>query len=174
MSRVGKQPIILPQEVKISGGVVQGPKGTVKVNIPRGVEVVNKDGILTIAGGTNNIQGLTRTLIANAIKGVTVDWSKTLELSGTGYRANVANGQLQLAMGFSHPVAITAPDGIEFVVKENKITVWGPDKALVGLMAARIRGVRPADPYKAKGFIYEGEKIIRKAGKAAKTGGTTK
>ena len=106
--------------------------------------------------------------------GVTAGWTKTLELSGTGFRSSVAGTNLNLALGFSHPVVIKAPDGITFEINENKIIVKGIDKTLVGEMAAQIRKLKPADPYKAKGFKYEGETVRRKPGKAAKAVGGAK
>lgn len=174
MSRIGKLPVIIPEGVKVELGegklIVSGDRGTLEVNIPKQVKVEIGEGRVRVFSEMSNLHGLVRTLIYNAVKGVAEGWSKSLELSGTGFRAMVSENQLQLNVGFSHQVKITAPEGIEFNVKENKITVSGRDKSLVGEMAARIRKVRPADPYKAKGFKYEGEVIIRKAGKAAKVG----
>ena len=121
--------------------------------------------------GETNLVGLRWAYLSNMVRGVTEGWGKVLELSGTGFRATTSGTQLDLALGFSHPIKVTAPAGITFEVKENKITIKGPDKELVGEIAARIRALRPADPYKAKGFKYENEVIVRKAGKAAKAGG---
>ncbi len=180
MARIGKQPIIIPTGVTIThtGGtvVVTGPKGglewelhpEIKITIETQTASVSTDSHTRLA---RQIHGTTRNIIANMIKGVDEGWSKTLEISGTGYRAAVVGKDLVLNLGFSHPVNIQAPQGISFEVKENKIIVSGADKSLVGQMAANIRETRPADPYKAKGIKYLGEKIRRKAGKAAKTAG---
>ena len=175
MSRIGKLPIQIPANVKIevreNTVVVSGTKGIVEVKVPIQVQI---DGdLVRVAATPGNLAGMSRTLIANAVAGVTQGWSKALELSGTGYRAQTSGRQLNLALGFSHPVVIDAPEGIAFEVKENKIVILGIDRGMVGEMAARLRGLRPADPYKAKGFKYEGEIIIKKAGKAAKAGATT-
>lgn len=177
MSRIGRQPIPVPETVTVdlaAGWITtKGPKGELKLQLPTGVTVKSQDNTLRVSipdAKLGHLQGLTRTLIANLITGVTTGWHKTLELSGTGYRAASSGDELNLALGFSHPVVIKAPLGISFETKENKIIVSGADKVLVGEVAARIRRLRPADPYKAKGFKYEGEIIRRKAGKAAKTG----
>lgn len=176
MSRIGKSPIILPKDANVSvEGMmvhVSGPKGKLDVVIPEKVSVEMSEGKILIKSEQGNLQGLVKTNIANAVKGVTEGWSKSLELSGTGYRAAVVGTGLQFSLGFSHQINLPAPAGIAFEAKDNKITVRGSDKALVGLLSAKIRGFRPADPYKAKGLKYEGEVIIKKAGKAAKAGGT--
>lgn len=175
MSRIGKVPIKIPESVSINisghGVDVAGPKGKLCVNIPDGVEVKLADSLVKIESKQSEMQGMVKMMIANAVTGVTEGWKKTLELSGTGFRAAVAGNNLQMALGFSHPVNVVAPEGVAFEVKENKITVSGCDKGTVGQTAAIIRGWKPADPYKAKGLKYEGEVIIRKAGKAAKAGG---
>ena len=177
MSRIGKLPVILPEgvSVKTDPGYIEvnGPKGSLK-------SPLHKDIRLEIIGNTvkvfiqdelkSNIHGLTRSLIANMVRGVAEEWKKTLELAGTGFRSSTDGGELQLALGFSHPVIVKAPEGIKFEVKENKITVLGANKTLVGEVAAKIRRLKPADPYKLKGFKYENEVIIKKAGKAAKAG----
>jgi large subunit ribosomal protein L6 len=108
--------------------------------------------------------------MSNMVYGVSTGWNKVLELTGTGYRATVEGSNLNLALGFSHPVIVQSPKGITFEVKDGNITIRGADKMAVGEIAAKIRGLRPADPYKGKGFKYQGEVIIHKAGKAAKTG----
>jgi large subunit ribosomal protein L6 len=176
MSRIGKLPIKLAENVtvKVTGGLVEvtGPKGNLSLNLHPAAEVVVKDNQVVVSvknEESKNIHGLTRSLIANMVHGVVEEWVKILELSGTGFRASATGDELQLALGFSHPVKVSAPSGIKFDVKENKISVTGIDKALVGEIAAKIRGLKPADPYKAKGFKYENEVIRRKAGKAAKT-----
>ena len=177
MSRIAHMPIIVPENVniKIDGAkvTITGPKGSLNMDLAEGVTFEIKDKVMTVAGNAeqiDNLLGMSRTMVANMVKGVVEGWSRNLELSGTGYRASVVGTDLQMALGFSHPVVIKAPEGIVFNVKENKITVSGADKGRVGELAAKIRGLRPADPYKAKGFKYEGEVIIRKAGKAAKAG----
>lgn len=163
--------------MSVSGGSleVKGPKGTLYFKYPEQVEVVSENGVVKVTEkeGFGSLAGLTRSLIANMAKGVTEGWSKVLELNGTGYRATTDGKELNLALGFSHPVKIEKQDGIAFEVKENKITIRGADKELVGRTAANIRKLKPADPYKHKGFKYEGEVLIKKAGKAAKAGGTT-
>ncbi len=178
MSRIGKLPITLPAGVTVSvdGAKVTtvGPKGTLELVMPAGVTVTMADNQILVSSDQSNLHGLVRSLLANNVHGVSEGWSKSLELSGTGYRAATTGKELNLALGFSHPVILPAPAGITFQVVENKITVSGPDKTLVGEIAAKIRSKRPADPYKAKGLKYEGEVIRRKAGKAAKAGGAAK
>jgi large subunit ribosomal protein L6 len=175
MSRIGKLLIKLPVGVtaKIDGDTVfvAGPKGTLSIKLHEKAKVKIDDqtiGVFVDDENFSNIHGLTRSLLFNMVKGVTDGWFKTLELNGTGYRASTTGSDLSLALGFSHPVDIKAPSGINFEVKENKITIKGADKAMVGEMAAKIRGLKPADPYKLKGFKYEGEIIIKKVGKAVK------
>lgn len=177
MSRIGKLPIKIPEGVNVtidqSTANVSGPLGKLQLDVNNAVEVVVLDGEVRVVlkdSESSNIHGLTRSLLANMIKGVSQGWDKTLELSGTGFRATTTGTELQLALGFSHPVKVTAPEGVKFEVKENKITVSGRDKIIVGEVAAKIRGLKPADPYKLKGLKYEGEVIIKKAGKAAKAG----
>ncbi len=176
MSRIGRQPITIPTgvTVTVSGAtvVVKGPKGELTLTIPTGVEVGVEGQEVKVMSQMSNLHGLIRSLIANNVKGVSDGWIKALELSGTGYRANTNGSELNLSLGLSHPVNIKAPQGITFTVEENKITVLGFDKVRVGEVAAHIRGWRPADVYKAKGFKYVGEVIRRKAGKAAKAGAT--
>lgn len=177
MSRIGKLPISIPTgvNVKIVGQELEvtGPKGGLKMNLhtKAKVEIENSEVQVTVVDeNSKNIHGLTRSLVANMIQGVSEGWRKVLELNGTGYRASTNGSELQLALGFSHPVQVKAPEGIAFEVKENKISVLGIDKGLVGEVAAKIRSLKPADPYKLKGFKYENEIIIKKAGKAAKVG----
>ncbi len=175
MSRIGRQIIKLPTGVTVgvANGVVEikGPKGVLSWALNEKAEVVINEQELRVKmteENADNIHGMTRSIIANMVKGVTDGWSKVLELNGTGYRASTGGPDLALALGFSHPVNIKAPEGISFEVKENKITVKGTDKRLVGETAAKIRALKPADPYKLKGFKYEDEIIIKKAGKAVK------
>lgn len=168
--------IVSGTTAKVAGGkiVVTGPKGELTLNIPAAVEVKIENNQILVASTLSNMHGLIRSLVNNMVTGVTTGWSKTLELSGTGFRSSVAGSDLNLALGFSHPVVIKAPVGISFEAKDNKIVVSGVDKALVGEIAAQIRKLRPADPYKAKGFKYEGEVVRRKPGKAAKAVGGAK
>ncbi|MEK7091156.1 MAG: 50S ribosomal protein L6 [Patescibacteria group bacterium] len=176
MSRIGKLPIPIPGTVTVaingSKVGVTGPKGSLEWIMPGGVEAKNEEGKIVVTAKQSNLHGLSRSLIANMVKGVSEGWSKTLELSGTGYRASTNGVELNLSLGFSHPVVVKAPEGMSFEVVENKIKVLGIDKVKVGEVASKIRSWRPADPYKAKGLKYEGEVIRRKAGKAAKAGAT--
>lgn len=150
---------------------VSGPKGKMEIRIPAGASVNLKDDKVIVTAEESRVLGVSRSIMANAVKGVTDGWARVLELTGTGFRANVSGKTLQLALGFSHPVAMDAPEGIAFEVKDNKISVSGVDRAVVGQVAANIRRLKPADPYKAKGFKYDDEIIIKKPGKAAKAGG---
>ena len=182
MSKLAKIPIELKENITVSfegsNLKVNGPKGVLYFNIPPSVEVKVESGRLEVGikdkseEKIKELLGLTRATIANMVIGVSVGFSKKLELSGVGYRAKVSGNDLVLSVGFSHPVNITAPNGIAFAVSENFITVSGIDKSLVGNTAATIRSIRPPEPYKGKGIKYVGEKIRRKAGKAAKTLGT--
>lgn len=180
MSRIGKLPIEIKQTVTVSveGNVVtmSSPKGTLSFTIPAGIGVVLEDGKLVVKPTTENPQlsalwGTTRARLANMHKGLDSGFEKKLELSGVGYRAQTSGSNLTLSVGFSHPVKIDAPKGIQFTVADNIITVAGADKADVGDVAARIRAIRPPEPYKGKGIKYQGERIRRKAGKAAKAVG---
>lgn len=177
MSKIGKKPITIQDTVTVTVTgdriVISGPKGELSLNIPSSVEVKFENNQIIVTSKESNMWGLIRSLLNNMVLGVTTGWTKTLELSGTGYRANTTGTELNLSLGFSHPVVIKAPAGIKFEVLENKIKVLGTDKGMVGQVASQIRDLRPADPYKAKGFKYEGEVIIKKAGKAAKAGATT-
>ena len=179
MSKIGKQPVTIPPGVQVSlerGGVlVKGPKGELWRAVPEKIKVKIEVGKAVVEAANSERQvralhGLIRSLLANMVQGVTVGFQKTLELQGVGFRASLADNRLVLSVGYSHQVEITPPDGINFVVKENKIDVSGIDKALVGEIAAKIRLVRPVEPYKGKGVRYEGEVVRRKAGKAGKVG----
>lgn len=182
MSKLAKIPIELKENVTVSQeGLsikVSGPKGILYFNLPPSVDIRVQNGSLEVKVKDKNeekikeLLGLTRAIIANMVNGVQIGFSKKLELSGVGYRAKVSGNDLVLSVGYSHPVNITAPSGIAFAVSENFITVSGIDKSLVGNTAAKIRSIRPPEPYKGKGIKYVGEKIRRKAGKAAKTLGT--
>lgn len=178
MSRIGKLPITIPSSVTVTVTgreiLVKGPKGELTLAVPNQVKVTVEGDKILVASEASNLHGLIRSLIANNVHGVSIGWSKTLEINGTGYRATTTPTELNMSLGFSHQVIIKAPEGITFAVNENKVVVTGFDKVLVGEIAAKIRKSRPADVYKAKGVKYEGEYIRRKAGKAAKAGATTK
>jgi len=181
MSRLGRKIINLPGSVKLSqvGQVlsVTGPKGSLEVLIPQGVSTEEKEGSLSVSVSGKGkkmriFHGTTRALIANAVKGVTEGWAKTLELVGTGFRAETTGALLTMALGFSHPVKVEAPEGISFKVEKTFVTIEGADRELVGLIAERIRKIRPPEPYKGKGIKYKDEVVRRKAGKAAKAQAT--
>lgn len=180
MSKLGKIPVEIKEGVTVSlnSGVITatGSKGTLSFRIPRSVEVIEREGKIMVAPrlkteSTKALVGLTRATIANMIHGVHTGFERKLELSGVGYRAQVTGGDLVLSVGFSHPVTIKADGAVTFGVAENMITVAGTDKTKVGDIAARIRAIRPPEPYKGKGILYLGERIRRKAGKAAKAVG---
>lgn len=182
MSKIGRQPVKFSDKVtpEVAGNMlnVSGPKGKLSKKFPKGIEITVKDSfILVSAKGTTkevvSLYGTARAQIDNMVKGVEDGWKKTLELIGTGYRAEVSGKNLILAIGYSHPVKIEAPDGISFKVEKNQITIEGIDKYLVGQVSARVRAVRPPEPYQGKGIKYIGEVIRRKSGKAAKGEGTT-
>ena len=178
MSRIGKKPIDIPAgvEVKIEGNVLtaKGSKGTESVAFRDEVKVSVKDNQVIVEQNsddrkTNALHGLYRTLIANAITGVSKGFEKKLEIVGVGYRAAMEGKKLNMALGYSHPVIVEPPEGITFAVEANtKITVTGSNKQTVGDIAAAIRSKRPPEVYKGKGVKYEGEYIRRKAGKAGK------
>ncbi len=179
MSRIGKAPIPVPDgvqvDVKGTALTVTGPKGTLNHTIPEAVEVQVDDGVLTVTRANDErrsraLHGLTRSLVNNMVVGVSQGFRKDLEIVGVGYRAAANNPtQITLSLGFSHPVVVTAPDGITFEVPEpTKIGVIGIDKQAVGQVAATIRAWRQPEPYKGKGVRYAGERVLRKAGKAGK------
>jgi large subunit ribosomal protein L6 len=178
VSRIGKQPIPVPSgvEVKIDGSTVTvtGPKGTLTQTFQPAMQLAMEDGVLTVTRPNDertnrSLHGLTRTLLANMVTGVSEGFHKKLEIVGVGYRAELKGSDIQLALGFSHPVLVKAEPGITFEVPANtKITVLGIDKQRVGQVAAEIRGWRPPEPYKGKGVRYEGEHVRRKVGKTAK------
>ena len=179
MSRVGNAPIPVPSGVEISVSgldvTVKGPKGTLSHTMPEVVSLAVEDGQATVGRDnderqTKALHGLTRSLLNNMVIGVSEGFRKDLEIVGVGYRANAkGKDKLELALGFSHPVEVTAPDGIEFdVPTPTQIGVIGIDKQVVGQVAAEIRGYRKPEPYKGKGVRYQGERVIRKAGKAGK------
>ena len=179
MSRIGNNPITVPAGVTISvaDGVatVKGPNGTMSRVLADGITLSQEGDVLPVSRINDETQyrslhGLTRTLIANMVVGVTDGWSKELEIIGVGYRAaNGGPGVLDLALGFSHPVKFNAPEGITFEVPlPTRVIVKGADKEVVGQVAASIRKIRKPEPYKGKGVRYLGERVVRKAGKAAK------
>jgi large subunit ribosomal protein L6 len=177
MSRIGRKPISVPEAVtvEIAPGLVavKGPKGALAQPLSPDMKVEQSDGVLTVARPTDRgehraLHGLTRSLIANMVEGVTDGFEKRLEIQGVGYRAQLKGKNLELALGYSHPVAIEAPDGIDFEVPQpTEIVVRGIDKQLVGQVAADIRKRRPPEPYKGKGIRYRGEHVARKVGKRA-------
>lgn len=181
MSRIGIVPITIPAGVTIhkDGSVVMvtGPKGSVGVTVPSALEVAVSENVLRIttideSKNSNSLHGLVRTLLNNAVLGTTTGWEKTLELVGVGYRAAGSAKELTLTIGFSHPVIVTAPENISFAVKDNtKIVISGIDKKIVGEIAAKLRAIRPPEPYKGKGIRYQGEVVRKKAGKAVKAAG---
>jgi large subunit ribosomal protein L6 len=178
MSRIGKQPIDIPSGVKVelegTRVSVTGPKGSLHQDVSPRMKVVVEDGTVRVERPSDerldkSLHGLTRTLIANMVQGVTEGFEKRLEIQGVGYRAALKGKELELQVGYSHPVAVTPPDGIEFEVPQpNRIVVRGIDKQMVGEIAANVRKVRTPEPYKGKGIRYEGEYVRKKAGKAAK------
>jgi len=177
MSRIGKQPIPVPSgvSVAIEPGVVRvnGPKGELSERIPRDITVAQQDEQIVVTRPTDRgehraLHGLTRSLVANMVTGVTDGYQKTLEIQGVGYRAQKKGNDLELSLGYSHPVAVKAPQGIEFEVPQpTRVIVRGISKQLVGEVAANIRKQRPPEPYKGKGIRYEGEYVLRKVGKRA-------
>jgi large subunit ribosomal protein L6 len=177
MSRIGRQPIELPTGVNVSispGRVmVNGPLGELSQQVPTRMKVEQENGSITVTrpterGDDRALHGLTRTLIANMVEGVTKGFEKRLELQGVGYRAALQGADLRLDVGYSHPVVMKARQGISFEVPSNtEIVVKGVDKQLVGQTAAEIRKVRPPEPYKGKGIRYQGELVRRKVGKRA-------
>lgn len=180
MSRIGRMPITLPSgvEVTIAPDVVhvKGPKGELSQQVPSRMTVAMQDGQVVVTRPDEEkeskaFHGLTRTLIANMVEGVTNGYRKTLEISGVGYRAGRVGNRLTLQVGFSHPVEIVPPAGVSFEVESpTRFHVVGIDKALVGEIAARVRRVRPPEPYLGKGIRYADERVRRKAGKAGKVG----
>jgi len=174
MSRIGKQPITIPESVKVeldSGKItITGPKGTLVQDFPKKVKVTQKDDQLIIESSSSAFHGLFRSLINNMIIGVTEGYQKTLKLVGTGYRVKKEGQALELSLGFSHPVKVATVEGIEFEIEgNNTIIIKGINKQLVGQIAADIRSIRPPEPYKGKGIRYQDEQVRRKPGKAAKT-----
>ena len=181
MPGVGHKPVAIPDKVKISYDqgtlTAEGPKGKLLVSVDSAlsVDVTAESVTLSRSDDTRRskaLQGLVRKLVANAVQGVSVGYSKVLEINGVGYRADAAKGALQLSLGFSHPILFQLPDGVSAAVdRQTQITIEGIDKQLVGEVAASIRRLRPPEPYKGKGIKYSDEHIRRKAGKTAVAAG---
>jgi large subunit ribosomal protein L6 len=177
MSRIGKRPIEVPAGVIVSvdpGRVtVSGPRGELRQDVPQRMQIAHDEGVITVTRPTERgqdraLHGLTRTLIANMVEGVTQGFEKRLEIQGVGYRATMAGTDLELQVGYSHSVKIKPRQGIEFEVPvPTQVVVRGIDKQVVGQTAAEIRKVRPPEPYKGKGIRYEGEHVRRQVGKRA-------
>lgn len=177
MSRIGRAPIPVPENVKIDLDgrrvTVTGPKGTLEHRVADPIEVAQEEGVLVVTRPTDRgphraLHGLTRSLVANMVEGVTDGFSRQLEIVGVGYRATLKGKDLELALGFSHPVSVVPPEGISFEVPApTQIVVKGIDKQAVGQVAAEIRRIRPPEPYKGKGVRYAGEQVRRKVGKRA-------
>ena len=178
MSRIGKKPITVPEKVDITlDGLfitVKGPKGELSRTLPEGVSLSQSDGLITVSADSDKRKcrerhGLSRTLVANMIEGVSNGYSKQLEIVGVGSRAQLKGKKLVVSAGYSHPVEVIPPEGITFKVESNtNVFISGIDKELVGNEAAKIRSIRPPEPYKGKGIKYAGEHIVRKAGKSGK------
>jgi len=178
MSRIGKKPISLPEKVEVTlkglSITVKGPKGELMRTLPQGVSISKVDNTIVVNPSSDKrkcreLHGLCRSLVANMIEGVCHGYSRKLEIVGVGSRAQVKGKKLVVSAGYSHPVEVDPPLGITFAVQNNtNVTVSGIDKELVGNEAAKIRAIRPPEPYKGKGIKYEGEQIIRKAGKSGK------
>lgn len=174
MSRLGKQPVQIPEKVEVSfaDGVlkVKGPKGELTRAIPATISVTIADGAVTVAMTEDNkaaraLWGTVAAHLRNMIAGVTEGFKKVLEIEGVGYRLEAQNGKVKVSAGFSHPVELVAPQGVEVVSEKNVMTITGIDKEVVGQFAADVRSVRKPEPYKGKGIRYQGEYIIRKQGK---------
>jgi large subunit ribosomal protein L6 len=178
MSRIGRLPVVVPSgvDVTIDGRdvTVKGPKGSLRLEVAVPIEVHSNDGVITVTrpsdeGEIRALHGLSRSLIANMVTGVTAGYAKTMEIVGVGYRVTAKGKDLEFALGFSHPVVVTPPEGISFRVETpTRFVVEGIDKQQVGEVAANIRKIRKPDPYKGKGVRYSGEVVRRKAGKAGK------
>jgi large subunit ribosomal protein L6 len=178
MSRIGKAPIPIPDKVTVSldglAVTVKGPKGELSRVLPEGVSVSQENGSVVVSPTSTHRRsrerhGLSRTLVANMVEGVSQGFTRKLEIVGVGYRAQVQGRKLVVSAGYSHPVEMVPPEGVTFTVENNtSVFVSGADKELVGNEAAKVRGIRPPEPYKGKGIKYEGERILRKAGKTGK------
>jgi len=173
MSRIGRKPIPVPGAVKVQVGEaavdIQGPKGKLRVAVPRGIRFEHKDGVLLALRQSDQqkaLHGLARALVANAVRGVTEGFKKEMDIVGVGYRAEVKGRNVVFNLGYSHPIEFAIPEGIQITVdKQTHMVVSGADKALVGQTVANIRALRPPDPYKQKGIRITGERLKKKAGK---------
>lgn len=175
MSRIGRLPVKLPQGVNVTVGTgqmqIKGPKGVLTAPLPGGISASIADGVVTLARATDGRQhralhGLSRALLANAVKGVSTGWTRDLDIQGIGYRAAVAGKTVELALGFSHPVVYPIPEGISITVeKQTRMTITGVDRQRVGQVAAEIRSLKPPEPYKGKGIRYLDEVVKKKVGK---------
>jgi large subunit ribosomal protein L6 len=180
MSRIGRQPVSVPSNVTITVGEgnsvsVKGPKGELTRQFPASISFDRDEGVINVTrpndeGKQRALHGLSRSLLNNMVTGVSTGFTKVLEVQGVGYRAQMQGSNLQLALGFSHPVVVAPPAGITFTVEGPRVNVEGIDKEKVGQVAANIRKLRPPEPYKGKGIRYSGERVRRKAGKAGKVG----
>ena len=178
MSRIGKAPISVPDKVSVSlnglAVTVKGPKGELSRTLPEGVSIAQDGNTLVVSPTSSHRRsrerhGLCRTLVANMVEGVSQGFTRKLEIVGVGYRAALQGKKLVVSAGYSHQIEMVPPDGVTFAVENNtSVFVSGPDKELVGNEAAKVRAIRPPEPYKGKGIKYEGERILRKAGKTGK------
>ena len=178
MSRIGRMPITVPSGVEISitgqNVAVKGPKGSLAIAVPAPIQVSQADGVITVARPneervTRSLHGLSRSLVANMVTGVTTGYSLTINIVGVGYRVAEKGKDLEFQLGYSHPINFPAPEGITYKVESpTKLIISGIDKQLVGETAAKVKKLRKADPYKGKGLRLEGEVVRRKAGKAGK------
>jgi large subunit ribosomal protein L6 len=178
MSRVGKKPIPLPSSVKIQIGdqlQVQGPKGKLEVPIPEGISVKQNNGTLEILRDSDShaaLHGLTRALAANAVQGVSTGFTRELDIVGIGYRADIKGRVATFVLGYSHPIEVLLPEGVDLKIdKQTHLVLTGYDKQMLGQVAANIRSLRKPDPYKNKGVRYMGEVLKKKVGKSGATGG---
>jgi len=182
MSRIGKQPIPLPKDVKVQLGPsavnVQGPKGKLTIGVPHGVKIEQRDGTLYAVRQSDEYRarhGMIRALVANAVYGVSTGFKREMDIVGVGFRAEVKGKTVVFNLGYSHPIEFAIPEGIQIAVEKNThVVVSGADKAQVGQVVADIRGLRPPDPYKQKGIRIVGERLTKKAGKAAAGAGAAK
>jgi large subunit ribosomal protein L6 len=179
MSRIGRKIIALPSGVSVQADgpslAVKGPKGTLRIPLPQGIQFEKQDGHLLLKRESDEqaaLHGLARSLLANAVHGVTQGFDRHLDIVGIGYRAESKGKSVTFTLGYSHPIEFAVPDGVAITVeKQTHLIVSGPDKQLVGHVAAKIRGLRPPDPYKNKGIRYTGERLKKKVGKAAAAAG---
>ncbi|HVY91973.1 MAG TPA: 50S ribosomal protein L6 [Bryobacteraceae bacterium] len=177
MSRVGKKPIPLPKGVKVTIGeqlMVEGPKGKQTVPVPAGITITQKDGVMEIQRDGDDkaaLHGLTRALAANAVTGVSTGFTRELDIVGIGYRADMKGRIASFTLGYSHPIEFYLPDGVDMKIdKQTHLVLTGADRQLLGQVAAKMRGLRPPDPYKNKGVRYTGEALRKKVGKTGAAG----